>query len=113
MSKKMDEEETGKDEQSSGLFTTARKVLLAAVGAAIIAEEEITSFVNRMVERGEIAEKEACQLVKEATERSRAIAQEKAAAKGRRRRRRAVATKAEIEALNSRLNELSERIDEL
>ncbi|MCC6188241.1 MAG: hypothetical protein IT318_04375, partial [Anaerolineales bacterium] len=46
------------------LFEMARKVVLAAVGAAALAQDEAVDFVNRLVERGEIAEKDARKLIR-------------------------------------------------
>jgi hypothetical protein len=42
----------------------SRKVLLAGVGAAVLAQDEISDFVDRLVERGEIAEQDARNLSK-------------------------------------------------
>ena len=53
----------------SPFFQLSRKVLLAGIGAAVLAQEEIENFVNRMVERGEIAEKDARQLAREIVDR--------------------------------------------
>ena len=41
------------------LYEAARRVLLAGMGAVALAQEEAEDFVNRLVERGEIAEKDA------------------------------------------------------
>ncbi len=49
-------------EARSPLYEISRKILLAAIGAAVIAQDEVESFVNRLVEHGEIAEKEARQI---------------------------------------------------
>jgi polyhydroxyalkanoate synthesis regulator phasin len=53
------------------LLELARKVLLATVGAAALAQDEIEDFVNRLVERGEIAEKDARKLIREVSEKRR------------------------------------------
>lgn len=100
-------------ESGSGVFNIARKVLMAGIGATIIAEEEITSFVNRMFERGEIAEIEANQLIQEAMAHREKIAQQKAESRSKRKSPLSVASKSEIITLNARLDELSDRIDEL
>jgi polyhydroxyalkanoate synthesis regulator phasin len=49
---------TGKSNQG-GLYDITRKVLLAAVGATALTYDEIVEFVNRLAERGELAEQEA------------------------------------------------------
>ncbi len=57
------EKETPKTSKS--IFDIARKVLLAGIGATVLAQDEIEEFVNRLVERGEIAEKDGVKLVQE------------------------------------------------
>jgi len=49
----------------------SRKVLLAAIGAVALAQDEIEDFVNKLVERGEIAEKDGKKLVREVMDRRR------------------------------------------
>jgi len=51
------------------MFGAVRKVLLASVGAAVLAQEEIEDFVNRLVEKGQIAEKDGRKLIKDVLER--------------------------------------------
>ncbi len=48
-----------------------RRVLLAGVGAASLAEEEIQEFLQKLVERGEIAEQEKDSLAAEILDKSR------------------------------------------
>ncbi len=66
--KKQTGEETS---DADSLFSSARKVLLAGVGAAALAQEEIEDFVTRLVDKGEIAEKDGRKLVKDVVERRR------------------------------------------
>src|SRR5689334_19341219 len=50
--------ENGKE--ASGSFVDAlRKLLLAGIGAVALSRDETESFVNKLVERGEIAQKDA------------------------------------------------------
>ena len=49
-------------------FHTARKVLLASIGAAALAQDEVEDFINRLIERGEIAEKDGRCLMHEVME---------------------------------------------
>jgi polyhydroxyalkanoate synthesis regulator phasin len=58
-------------EEPNKLYELARKVVLAAVGAAALAQDELEDFVNRLVERGEIAEKDARKLLREVSEKRR------------------------------------------
>ena len=43
-------------EEQSPFFDAARRVMLASIGAIALAQDEIEEFINRLVERGEIAE---------------------------------------------------------
>ena len=38
----------------SSMYEMSRKVLLAGIGAAVLAQEEIERYLTRLVERGEI-----------------------------------------------------------
>ena len=43
----------------------SRKVLLAGIGAAALVQEEAEAFINRLIEKGEIAEKDGITLVQD------------------------------------------------
>jgi poly(hydroxyalkanoate) granule-associated protein len=45
-----------------------RKVALASVGAVVVAQEEIEEFVGKLVQKGELAEKDGKTLVKDLME---------------------------------------------
>ncbi len=53
------------DKSQHQMAVLVRKVLLATMGAAAIAQEEIEALINRLVERGEIAEKDGKKLMHE------------------------------------------------
>lgn len=42
-----------------------RKVSLASVGAVVLAQEEVEEFINRLVQKGEIAERDGRKLIKD------------------------------------------------
>lgn len=67
----LDEIEELEVEERSKLFEAARKVVLASIGAVALAQDELEDFVNRLVERGEIAEKDARKLMREVTDKRR------------------------------------------
>lgn len=95
------------------LFETARKVLLAAIGAVALAQDELEEFVNRLIERGEIAEKDGRKLLNEIREKRKKQA-ERAEEEINRRveavlERMRVPTKADIEALNEKNCRLGEK----
>lgn len=51
--------------QSANLYLVVRKVLMASLGAVALTAEEANEFVNRLVERGELAETDAQRLIGE------------------------------------------------
>lgn len=114
-------EEKGGAKEPNPFLDTARKVLLASIGAVALAQEEVEEFVNRLVERGELAEKDGRKLIKDVMERRKEKARE-----ARREirddfderieemlKRMNVPTKSDIEALSRKVNGLSKKVDEL
>ena len=55
-------------EEHGQLYKITRKVVLAAFGAVGMATDELEGFVDKLVERGEIAEKDGRKLVDEIRE---------------------------------------------
>lgn len=115
-------------EEKNALLDSLRRILMAGVGAVVLAQEEIEDFVNRLVQRGEIAEKDGRRLVNDIVERRRHQVEEqveeveatgeRAASEVDRRvesvlRRLNVPTKSEIDALSRQISDLSRKVDEL
>jgi len=104
-------------EEASPFFEAARRMVLAAIGAVALASDEIENFVNKLVERGEIAEKDARKLLKEVTERTEK--QIKPAEKEVEKRMESlrdqlsIPSKADIDALSAKVAELSVKVDAL
>src|SRR5512146_3195022 len=94
------------------LYDTTRTVLLAGIGAISLAQDEINNFLDRLVERGEMAEADARKLVREVTERRERLERERRQARGTATTEH-VATRADIESLNARIAELTRQIEEL
>jgi polyhydroxyalkanoate synthesis regulator phasin len=86
----------------------SRKLVVAAVTAAVYAQDELSNFVDRMVEKGEIAEQEARRLVQEAVERREKLEKERAKAKTA-----GTTTAEEAEALEKKIEELKQQIEAL
>lgn len=110
------EQPNGKEEQNY-LLEAARKVLLAGIGAFALAQEEVEEFINRLIERGEIAEKDGRKLLREIMDKRKKQA-ERAEDELTRRvenvlERMSVPTKADIEALGEKISELAKKVDEL
>ena len=99
-------------EAGKSLYSTLRKVFLASLGAAVVAEEEIVGVINRLSERGEIAENEAKEMIKEITDKRGKKARE-AIDKIRSTHTVKVATKTDIEALQEKIDQLTAKIDSL
>lgn len=99
------------------VFETARKVLLAGIGAVSLAQSEIEDFVNKLVERGEIREKDGRKLLDELREKQQK--QTKKAEKELDKRlddvlaRLNIPTRSDIDALNKKIGALTKKIDEL
>lgn len=61
------------------VFEVLRKLMLASVGAFVLSRDETETFLNRLVERGELAQKDAQRLIDESVERMRKASQPQAA----------------------------------
>ena len=94
-----------------------RKVLLASIGAVALAQEEAEDFINKLVERGEIAEKDAKKLVREMMDKRKKQAQEAEGDLDERVQklldRMNVPTKADIKALGDKIAVLSQKVEDL
>ena len=64
-------EQTPEETEAKPFFNLAHRVLLAGIGAVALTQEEIEKFVNRLVERGEIAEQDGRQMLNDVMERRR------------------------------------------
>ena len=112
----MEEAPNGKEERNAFL-DAARKVLLAGIGAVALAQDEIEDFVTKLVERGEIAEKDGKKLVREVMDRRKKDAEKAEDELGKRVEevldRMNVPTKADIEALGEKISSLTKKVEEL
>jgi poly(hydroxyalkanoate) granule-associated protein len=62
-------EEKDENNEAYPFFDAARKILLAGIGAIAITHDEIEVFINKLVERGEIAKKDGEKLIREVMDR--------------------------------------------
>ena len=110
-------EEANHGKEHKPLFDLARRVLLAGIGAMALAQDEVEEFVNKLVERGEIAEKDGKQLLRELLERRKLRAGEVENQFSKRVAeildRMNVPTRSDIEALGDKIAALSQKLDEL
>jgi poly(hydroxyalkanoate) granule-associated protein len=111
-------ESTGKEEKDYGPFyEIARKVLLASIGAVAVAQVELEDFIDKLIERGEIAEKDGRKLLREMKEKRKKRKQEVEEEITRKVResleRINIPSRADLEKLTASIAVLSQKIDEL
>ncbi len=99
------------------LLEALRKVLLAGIGAVALAQEEAEDLVNRLVERGEIAEQDGRKLVKDLRERRKKTTAKAEDELDKRVEellsRMNVPTKTDLEALSAKISALTRKVEEL
>jgi poly(hydroxyalkanoate) granule-associated protein len=110
-------EKPSKPKESSTLFDGLRKVLLATIGAVALAQDEMEDFVQKLIERGEIAEKDGRKLIDEVKER-RKKTQKGAEEEANKRVKDVldhlnVATKKDIDDLGEKVTTLAKKVEEL
>lgn len=121
MAEKIEVVEEEVAEERNTLLSGLRRVLLAGVGAVALAQEEVEDFVNKLIERGEIAEKDGRKLVNDIMERRKTKAQESTQRVEEEVERRIesllnrinVPSRSDIEKLNAKITELSQKVDAL
>lgn len=124
-------QETASQVERTSLVQLLHKALLAGVGAVALAQDEMEDLVNRLVERGEIAEADGKRLLKDVIEQRRETVEQmqKRASEYIERPSRAVddvekriqavmakkniPTKDEIETLNAKIAALTRKVEEL
>lgn len=100
------------DQEHPPLAELLRKVMLAGIGAASLAQEEAEIFIHKLIEKGELAEKEGCVLVKDLREKRRQKTEELLDNRIKNVvERMKIPTKADIETLSKKIAELSKKID--
>jgi len=64
------DEKKGKEKwEDYSFYQIARRIMLAGIGAIAITHDELEEFIDRLVERGEIAKKDREELINEIRER--------------------------------------------
>jgi poly(hydroxyalkanoate) granule-associated protein len=108
---------TNGKEEGKPFVEALHKVLLASIGAVVLAQEEIEDFVNKLVERGEIAEKDGRKVMVDVMDRRKKDAQKAEDQMTKRVEdvlgRMNVPTKTDIDALGEKVAALSKKMDEL
>jgi len=105
------------DERRSSLLDATRRMMLASIGAVAMAQDEMEAFVDRLVERGQIAEQDGKRLVRDIMERRRDQTQRAEEELERRMEsmlaRMNVPSKTDIDSLSAKITELGRKVDEL
>lgn len=116
----IDQVKSGDDEkhyEPGLLYETSRRILLAAIGAVALAQDEVDDFINRLVERGEIAEKDGKRLLNEILEkrdlRMSGVGIEINKRIHKKLVRMDIPTKQDIDTLSERIAELTKKVEEL
>lgn len=114
--------------QGASLYLLARRVLLAGLGAVALSTEEAQAFVDKLVERGEIAEADAQKLIQDFRDRLKRQERglQNAGSEGSKAagslveeqisavlNRMNVPTKRDIDQLSQQIEQLSAKIDSL
>ena len=111
------EKQQAAEAEKSALFAAARKVLLAGIGAVALAQDEAEDFVNKLIERGQIAETDGKKLLRDLLERRKKDARKWEAELDQRietvLHRMNIPTKADLAGLSELIAELSAKVDEL
>ena len=115
-SKENDQNKINEDNQveKTPFVQLVRKVMLAGIGAAALAQEEAEDFVNKLIEKGELAEKEGWTILKDLRDKRK----EKSEQFVEKRistfiERFNIPTKSDYKDLSKKINELSKKIDNL
>jgi polyhydroxyalkanoate synthesis regulator phasin len=99
------------------LLDAVRKVLLASIGAVALAQDEMEDFVDKLVERGELAEKEGKDLLRDVMQRRKKDAKKAEEEVDKRMSelvdRLKIPSKADIDSLSTQIDGLSKKVDEL
>jgi poly(hydroxyalkanoate) granule-associated protein len=108
---------TNGKEEAKPFVEALHKVLLASIGAVALAQEEIEDFVNKLIERGEIAEKDGRKVMNDVMARRKKDAQKAEDQMNKRVEdilgRMNVPTKSDIDTLSEKVTALSKKMDDL
>ncbi len=100
-------------EEPTKLQEALHRVMLAAVGTVGLVQDELEHFVNKAVERGEIAEKEARKTVRDVSEKRKGAEKEVDKRFEDMLVKLNIPTKNDISALNDKIADLAQKVDSL
>ena len=103
--------------ERNALLDLARKVMLASIGAVSLAQEEAEAFIHKLIERGEIAEKDGKTLLSDLREkRKKRFAETEAQLEQRITKlleRMNVPTKSDFQTLSEKITSLAQKVEDL
>jgi poly(hydroxyalkanoate) granule-associated protein len=109
--------EEPKEKSQHQMTEMLRRLFLATIGAAVIAQEELEAIVNKLVERGEIAEKDGKKLISEMMDKRKTKTADVSGEISKNvenvLNRMNIPSKADVEVLGQKIAALSKKIDEL
>ncbi|MFQ5420913.1 MAG: phasin family protein [Anaerolineae bacterium] len=112
---KVTEEEPA--QAGASLLGGLRRILMAGIGAVVVAQDEMEAFVDKLVERGEIAEKDGRTLINDLRQRRQEKAKKAEADLEKRVEsmldRVNLPNKKDMEELSAKIAALAEKVDEL
>jgi polyhydroxyalkanoate synthesis regulator phasin len=100
-------------EETSKLQEALHRVMLAAVGTVGLVQDELEHFVNKAVERGQIAEKEARKTVHDVTEKRKGAEKEVDKRFEEMLVKLNIPTKNDLGSLNDKIAELTKKVESL
>jgi len=110
-------EKAAEEMERKSIMESVHRVFLVILGAVTLAQEELEDLVQKLIERGEIAEQEGKKLVREATAKRKDQAKKAEDEVDKRIEeivsRAGVPTKADIDGLSAQITALTKKVDEL
>jgi polyhydroxyalkanoate synthesis regulator phasin len=100
-------------EEQTKLQEALHRVMLAAVGTVGLVQDELEHFVNKAVERGEIAEKEARKTVRDVSEKRKGAEKEVDKRFEDMLVKLNIPTKTDITELNDKIADLTKKVEAL
>ncbi len=118
---KAPEQTTETEKERGTVMDTVRAVLLASIGALALSKEELDKILARLVEKGELTQREAQKVIEEVLERQKKEAstwEQRLASELEKRmesvlKRLNMPTRKDIEALEAQIEALSKKLEEL
>lgn len=105
------------DHYQNPFLEATRKVLLASIGAVALAQDEIEEFIGRLIDRGELAEKDGRKLMKEVIDKRKKTSKDAEEEVTKRVQevldRLSVPSKADIDELSKKISTLTAKVESL